>query len=140
MQKSIHIYQNSYIREKSDIVGFIEKSLLYKTLSSVPQIQTNWMNKSWVNIVYDIPIKKSDTFCFYNKYFYYNIVISQWNSKSFFTEMISGKSSTKSDGKENFLNIFCWFFWLTSHGTTCYIEYENLCISILPMHFTTSFS
>ena len=50
-EKSISITQNGYILRECAILGFVEQSLLYKTLYSVSQILLNNFHKSRRNIM-----------------------------------------------------------------------------------------
>ena len=50
-KKSISISQNGYIIRKRAIVGFVEQSLLYKTLYLVSRILLNNFHKSGRNII-----------------------------------------------------------------------------------------
>jgi hypothetical protein len=87
-----------------------------------------------------------------------NIVITQWKSKIFFTKMIIGKSSTKSDMRENFQStliirlcvktktyVFFWPltvvsfffpFWSLSCHPTIIMIWAKLCVRLLRSIFS----
>jgi len=50
----IHIAQNGYILERGDIMGFVEQTLLYKTLYLVSYLTAKIPRKIQYNIIHHI--------------------------------------------------------------------------------------
>ena len=77
-EKSISITQNGYILRECAILGFVEQSLLYKTLDSVSQILLNNFHKSRRNIMCCILHNKMRVYLRDANPFYSNAISGFW--------------------------------------------------------------